>query len=153
MSNTIDDGGPAFPSGDDVPGMSLRDWFAGQALAGLIASASHPRVDPSVPLVSERTASEAFKHADSMLAARKELAATGIKPSETVESMDLSVRSRNALVRNGIVYISDLVKKTDFDLLRLRNFGLTSLREVKRKLGERGLTLCGAEVYPPGVTP
>ena len=46
MSTTRDDGGPAFPAGtycnnfgDEVPmrGMSLRDWFAGQALAGLLS--------------------------------------------------------------------------------------------------------------------
>ena len=42
-SETIDDGGPAFPAmlpGGNycTPGMSLRDWFAGQALAGLLAS-------------------------------------------------------------------------------------------------------------------
>ena len=39
MSTCIDDGGPAFPNSNDVCGcygMSLRDWFAGQALAGAI---------------------------------------------------------------------------------------------------------------------
>lgn len=39
MSNPINDGGPAFPNRDElgnmIPGMSLRDWFAGQALAGM----------------------------------------------------------------------------------------------------------------------
>ena len=68
MSNKIDDGGPAFPMSctrdgymPNVPeGMSLRDWFAGQALAGLLANVSN-QVDARV----------AYAIADAMLAARK----------------------------------------------------------------------------------
>lgn len=50
MSSEIDNGGPAFPVADSVypngqiqygfTGMTLRDWFAGQALAGLLANAT-----------------------------------------------------------------------------------------------------------------
>lgn len=66
------DGGPAFPvswdmDGDRVamPGMSLRDWFAGQVLAGLWAN---PRDDYTV--AREDKAVEAYRQADAMLAAR-----------------------------------------------------------------------------------
>lgn len=45
MTKRIDDGGPAFPSGDCAwegapyePGMSVRDWFAGQALGGICSA-------------------------------------------------------------------------------------------------------------------
>lgn len=42
MSGQINDGGPAFPNKDElgsmIPGMSLRDWFAGQALAGIMSN-------------------------------------------------------------------------------------------------------------------
>ena len=41
MSERKDDGGQAFPSGDYDGGMSLRDWFAGQALAGACSSHEH----------------------------------------------------------------------------------------------------------------
>jgi hypothetical protein len=46
MSDEHNDGGPAFPAmtpgGYCTPGMSLRDWFAGQALQGLIAQCNMP---------------------------------------------------------------------------------------------------------------
>lgn len=46
MSNPIDDGGPAFPNNDShgcaYTGMTLRDWFAGQALPGLLAQRQEP---------------------------------------------------------------------------------------------------------------
>jgi len=76
MSKT-DNGGPAFPRpnssyASSQTGMSLRDWFAGQALAGWLASyaadASHPVVAGSEYVV----AGQAYKMADAMLAARKE---------------------------------------------------------------------------------
>lgn len=62
------EGGPAFPVAvkDDVEfkGMSLRDWFAGQALMGFMACRDGPS-DRSV------TARFCFEYADAMLAARK----------------------------------------------------------------------------------
>lgn len=79
MSERINDGGPAFPQTDlsnygigpgtspdgaryEVYGMSLRDWFAGQALAGLLAHASGeaPECAPKM----------AYELADAMLAVR-----------------------------------------------------------------------------------
>lgn len=69
----INDGGPAFPSTVqydgrnicDIPGMSLRDWFAGQALAGLLASQDRAtRIQDNV--------TQAFAVADAMLAVRSE---------------------------------------------------------------------------------
>jgi hypothetical protein len=67
----IDDGGPAFPKPDCAelgaqPGMSLRDWFAGQALAGMMAS------DECASDSFEDTAPSAYRLADAMLAARKQ---------------------------------------------------------------------------------
>lgn len=66
-------GGPAFPmpdyedaSGDRVWGMSLRDWFAGQALAGMMANPEAWLDDDGVV----RTGWMAFQCADAMLAAR-----------------------------------------------------------------------------------
>lgn len=68
----IDDGGPAFPvsvpSGDYVPGMSLRDYMAGRALAGIIASERDYRAsDWDVSWWADM----AYRTADAMLAARK----------------------------------------------------------------------------------
>lgn len=74
MSSTIDDGGPAFPmrEGQPHPGMSLRDYFAGQALVGLLAEAAKGNEDLD-NLVGdyEQCAGTCYLYADHMLAARK----------------------------------------------------------------------------------
>jgi DNA-directed RNA polymerase subunit alpha len=59
----------------------------------------------------------------------------------TVQELDLSVRANNCLESAKITTVRDLVKKTDQDLLKVRSFGKTSLREVKRKLADLGLSL------------
>jgi len=63
------------------------------------------------------------------------------KLNQTVQDLDLSVRANNCLESAKIVSVRDLVKKTDADLLKVRSFGKTSLREVKRKLADLGLSL------------
>ena len=65
---TKDTGGPAFPGGQfHVPGMSLRDWFAGQAMVGLM-SASGMR--PSNLDEFEHMATRLYQVADAMLIER-----------------------------------------------------------------------------------
>lgn len=83
--NKIDDGGPAFPRpygkgldpeglpGDEIsnsasPGMSLRDWFAGQAISGTL---SNNEWNPDVINDPKRLARWSYVYADAMLAARK----------------------------------------------------------------------------------
>jgi DNA-directed RNA polymerase subunit alpha len=63
------------------------------------------------------------------------------KMSMTVQELDLSVRANNCLESAKIQTVRDLVKKTDQDLLKVRSFGKTSLREVKRRLADMGLSL------------
>ncbi len=63
------------------------------------------------------------------------------KLNMTVQELDLSVRANNCLESARIATVRDLVKKTDTDLLKVRSFGKTSLREVKRKLADMGLSL------------
>lgn len=59
----------------------------------------------------------------------------------TVQELDLSVRANNCLESAKIQTVRDLVRKTDADLLKVRSFGKTSLREVKRRLADLGLSL------------
>jgi DNA-directed RNA polymerase subunit alpha len=59
----------------------------------------------------------------------------------TVQELDLSVRANNCLESAKITSVRDLVKKTDSELLKVRSFGKTSLREVKRRLADMGLSL------------
>jgi hypothetical protein len=76
------DGGPAFPDqgqrmeGDGKwnqqwsPGMSLRDWFAGQALIGIVADDIKQGL-PADGLDIRHVADAAYRYADAMLEARK----------------------------------------------------------------------------------
>src|SRR5687767_5580487 len=63
------------------------------------------------------------------------------KLNMSVQELDLSVRANNCLESAKIASVRELVKKTDADLLKVRSFGKTSLREVKRKLADLGLSL------------
>jgi len=63
------------------------------------------------------------------------------KLNMTTQELDLSVRANNCLESAKISTVRDLVKKTDGELLKVRSFGKTSLREVKRKLADMGLSL------------
>lgn len=63
------------------------------------------------------------------------------KLNMTIQELDLSVRANNCLESAKIQTVRDLVKKTDQDLLKVRSFGKTSLREVKRRLSDMGLSL------------
>ena len=58
-----------------------------------------------------------------------------------IQELDLSVRATNCLESVQIQTVGDLVKKTDAGLLNIRSFGKTSLREIKRKLADIGLSL------------
>ena len=63
------------------------------------------------------------------------------KLNQSLAELELSVRATNCLESEGITTVRDLVIRTDDELLEVRNFGETTLREVKGKLQERGLTL------------
>ena len=63
------------------------------------------------------------------------------KLNMSVSDMDLSVRASNCLESADIRTVGDLIQKDDPELLAVRSFGKTSLREVKRKLDELGLSL------------
>ena len=58
-----------------------------------------------------------------------------------VDELELSVRSANCLKNDNIVYIGDLVQKTEQEMLRTPNFGRKSLNEIKEVLAAMGLSL------------
>jgi len=90
-----------------------------------------------------------------------EIGAAGVKPKAVVEGagflpydedlerklnmliseLEFSVRASNCLQAENIVTVRDLVSRTREDLLEVRNFGKTSLREIEKKLEEIGLSL------------
>jgi DNA-directed RNA polymerase subunit alpha len=63
------------------------------------------------------------------------------KLNMSLAELELSVRATNCLETEGITSVRDLVIRTDEELLEVRNFGETTLKEVKAKLAERGLHL------------
>ncbi|WP_420825411.1 DNA-directed RNA polymerase subunit alpha [Phaeovibrio sulfidiphilus] len=67
-----------------------------------------------------------------------------------VDELELSVRSANCLKSDNIIYIGDLVQKTEAEMLRTPNFGRKSLNEIKEVLATMGLHL-GMEIpdWPP----
>jgi DNA-directed RNA polymerase subunit alpha len=58
-----------------------------------------------------------------------------------IQELELSVRASNCLESAKIETVGDLVKMSDSELLKIRSFGKTSLREIKRKLADIGLSL------------
>ena len=83
---TIIDGGPAFPRSEgssdarrspkpNQADMSLRDWFAGQALVGILSAATGPREGfAQFGAMADYVAPESYKVADAMLAVQEKTA-------------------------------------------------------------------------------
>lgn len=63
----------------------------------------------------------------------------------TIEELDLSVRSYNCLKRAGINTVEELIRKTEEDMMKVRNLGRKSLEEVNQKLSQLGLSLRKSE--------
>ncbi len=73
----------------------------------------------------------------------EELAAKLAMP---MEALELTVRSSNCLDSNHIETVGQLVKMSESDLLKIRSLGKTSLREIRRKLADMGLSSGMTEV-------
>ena len=67
-----------------------------------------------------------------------------------ITDLNLTVRSYNCLMREGVQTVGELVNRSEADLLDIRNFGQKSIDEVKAKLHELGLALKDS---PPGFDP
>ena len=80
-----------------------------------------------------------------VLAATRQAEADGAQDvlRQPVDDLELSVRSRRCLEAVGVRAIGDLVSRTKEELLATRNFGRTSLLEIRQKLAAHGLTLSG----------
>ncbi len=61
--------------------------------------------------------------------------------AKPIAEIELSVRSRNCMERLNIKTIGELVSRSEQELLAVKNFGQTSLQEIKKRLGELGLSL------------
>ena len=61
----------------------------------------------------------------------------------TIEDLDISVRSFNCLKRAGINKVSELIAKSEEEILKVKNLGKKSFKEIKDKLTELGLSFRG----------
>lgn len=84
--------------------------------------------------LSEKAAEEDFM-------VEREIEETNKNLEKPIEDLDLSVRSYNCLKRAGINNLSELIEKTEEDMMKVRNLGKKSLKEVKDKLEELNLSL------------
>jgi len=60
---------------------------------------------------------------------------------KSVDELELSVRSANCLQNANIRFIGELVQKTEAEMLKTKNFGRKSLKEIKEILADMGLSL------------
>lgn len=81
---------------------------------------------------TESAVAEPETQVDEQLAAKLQM---------SVQELELSVRANNCLEASHIETVGQLAKMTEADLLKLRSFGKTSLREITRKLEDMGLSL------------
>ena len=61
--------------------------------------------------------------------------------AKPIEELELSVRAKRALIKLGLRTVGDLVSKTEAELLGCKNFGVTSLNEIKERLTVYGASL------------
>ncbi len=81
------------------------------------------------------------KAADEDFMVEREVEENNRNLEKPIEDLDLSVRSYNCLKRAGINTLSELIEKTEEDMMKVRNLGKKSLKEVKQKLEELNLSL------------
>ena len=93
-----------------------------------------------------------FERPDNAVAAVASEQALPFNPAllKRVYELELSIRTANSLKKENIVYVGDLIQKTDVEMLRIADFGRRSLNEVKSVLTSLGLSL-GRDVpsWPP----
>jgi DNA-directed RNA polymerase subunit alpha len=121
----------------DYDKLTLEVWtdgtFSGKEIISLAAKIMQDHINLFVNL------SETIKGMDILVKTEDDKQQQILKMA--IEEMDLSVRSYNCLKRANIHTVEDLTKKTEDDMLKVRNLGRKSLDEVIQKLDSYGLAL------------
>ena len=121
----------------DYDKLTLEVWtdgtFSGKEIISLAAKIMQDHINLFVNL------SETIKDMDILVKTEDDKQQQILKMA--IEEMDLSVRSYNCLKRANIHTVEDLTKKTEDDMLKVRNLGRKSLEEVINKLDSYGLAL------------
>ena len=121
----------------DYDKLTLEVWtdgtFSGKEIISLAAKIMQDHINLFVNL------SDTIKDLDILIKTEDDKQQQILKMA--IEEMDLSVRSYNCLKRANIHTVEDLTKKTEDDMLKVRNLGRKSLEEVIQKLESYGLAL------------
>ena len=121
----------------DYDKLTLEVWtdgtFSGKEIISLAAKIMQDHISLFVNL------SETIRDLDILIKTEDDKQQQILKMA--IEEMDLSVRSYNCLKRANIHTVEDLTKKTEDDMLKVRNLGRKSLEEVIQKLDSYGLAL------------
>ena len=121
----------------DYDKLTIEVWtdgtFPGKEIISLAAKVMQDHINLFVNL------SETIRHLDTLVKTEDDKQQQILKMA--IEEMDLSVRSYNCLKRANIHTVEDLTKKTEDDMLKVRNLGRKSLEEVIQKLESYGLSL------------
>ena len=121
----------------DYDKLTIEVWtdgtFPGKEIISLAAKVMQDHINLFVNL------SETIRHLDTLVKTEDDKQQQILKMA--IEEMDLSVRSYNCLKRANIHTVEDLTKKTEDDMLKVRNLGRKSLDEVIQKLESYGLSL------------
>jgi DNA-directed RNA polymerase subunit alpha len=122
----------------DYDKLTLEVWtdgtFSGKEIISLAAKVMQDHISLFVNL------SETIRDMDSILLKSEDDKQQQVLKM-AIEEMDFSVRSYNCLKRANIHTVEDLTKKTEDDMLKVRNLGKKSLEEVINKLVSYGLAL------------
>jgi DNA-directed RNA polymerase subunit alpha len=113
----------------------LKDYFLNIALA---VSQDDPELQIEIKGLDIRPGDKAAEAARNFMT-------LGDNPAyaRPVRDLELSVRSENCLMRGGVHFIGELVSRSRGDLLKIRNLGKISLKEIEEKLTKFDLTLSG----------
>ena len=121
----------------DYDKLTIEVWtdgtFSGKEIISLAAKIMQDHIGLFVNL------SETIKGMDILVKTEDDKQQQVLKMA--IEDMDLSVRSYNCLKRANIHTVEDLTKKTEDDMLKVRNLGRKSLEEIIQKLESYGLSL------------
>lgn len=123
------------------------DFSSAQRLYKRVLDAfpDHPRARL---FLKDSSAGGDLKHDEQLLRSRDRLDQVLSLP---VTDFELSVRSRNCLQKMGIMTLGDLARTTEVEILESKNFGETSLVEIKDMLASKGLSL--GQLAAPAATP
>lgn len=121
----------------------LRDHFAGIALAGLIAKIPLQELGIDDETVEyNNIASSAYLYANAMMEERNDKTIF-LDTGESIEKLELSVRTTNYLMSQGIDRVCELLESSEHELYQMPNFGKKSILDIRNSLKRHGLKLKG----------